>query len=309
MKYLVTGGAGFIGSTLIKKLIDQGHECITIDNLRTGKLENIPSSCEFIEGDLFDEVLINKLENKHKSFDAIFHIAGQSSGEISFEDPVYDLQSNTQSTLLLLDYAKRNNIKKFIFASTMSTYGEQPKSQVNEELKLNPISFYSVGKIASENYLNIYSKFGICCTALRYFNTYGPGQDLGNLKQGMASIFLAQAISQEHHIVVKGSKDRFRDFVYVDDVVDATIKALELENGYDVFNVSTNKPTTVEQVISNIKQNLSFIVTDEVVGGTPGDQFGIYGDNSKIKNVLGWEPKVDFELGMKKMVEWAISNK
>lgn len=306
MKYLVTGGAGFIASVLIKKLVKQGHDCVTIDNLTTGLKENIHPKCEFIEGDLFDVNIIKELEQNHRNFDAIFHIAGQSSGEISFDDPVYDLQSNTQSTLLLLDYAKRNNIKKFIFASTMSTYGDQENIQVNEDLKLNPKSFYAVGKIASENYLNIYSKFGICCTSLRFFNVYGPGQDLGNLRQGMVSIYLAQAISKEHHILVKGSKDRFRDFIYVEDVVDATIKSLDLESGYDVFNVSTNKPTTVDDVIKTLKENLPFEVTTEFASGTPGDQFGIYGDNSKIKSILGWQPKVDFENGLKNMIDWAL---
>ena len=124
----------------------------------------------------------------------------------------------------------------------------------------------------------------------------------------MASIFLAQAITN-HHIHVKGIKDRFRDFVYVDDVVDAVLLCLQRESGYDVFNVCTGVATSVEKVVETIKNALPYFVSVEYSGGTLGDQFGIYGDNSKIENTLGWKPVWDFETGMSKMVEWAIETK
>ncbi len=302
MKYLITGAAGFIGSAVAAKLIDMGHECVTIDNLSTGTKDNIPENCSFIEGNTYDLQIINQLKDVH--FDAIIHIAGQSSGEVSFDDPIYDIKTNTDSTIMLLKYAVKTGCKKFIYASSMSVYGDHNPPLVDETTDTFPKSFYAVGKLASENYMRIYSDYGIACTALRFFNVYGIGQNMENLRQGMASIFLAQAIKNKH-IVVKGSKERFRDFVYIDDVVDSVLASLTRESGFEIFNVCTQKPQTVENVIKTIQNNLDYPVSVEYIGGTPGDQFGIYGDYSKINNKLGWKPSVNFEDGMKTMIEWA----
>lgn len=302
--FLVTGAAGFIGAAVAQKLIDREFEVVTIDNLSTGFKEHIPSNVEFIEGSTSDSEIIQKLDGR--KFDAIIHIAGQSSGEISFENPVYDLQTNCQSTLMLLDYARKTGCNKFVYASTMSVYGDRDNPECTEDSFLEPKSFYAVGKIASENYMRIFSdQFGMTCTALRLFNTYGEGQNLYNLKQGMASIYLAMAI-KEHEILVKGSKDRFRDFVYIDDVAEAFVRAIDRDGGYECMNVCTNKSTTVEQVVSEITKHLPYEVSVEYSGGTPGDQFGIYGNNKKISTVLNWVPKISFELGIEKMVSWAI---
>ena len=305
MNYLVTGAAGFIGAALAERLMQQGHQVTTIDNLFTGYREHIPQGVEFIEGSTADSSIISKLSNRH--FDAIFHIAGQSSGEVSFENPVYDLQTNGQSTLLLLNLAKEIGCKKFVYASTMSVYGDHTPPECNEDTSIKPKSFYAVGKIASEHYMRIYAEqFGITCTALRLFNVYGIGQNMKNLKQGMASIYLAMAI-QNHKIIVKGSKDRFRDFVYIDDVVEAFLLTLSRESGYELYNVSTRVATKVETVVNTIINHLNSEIEVEYISGTPGDQFGIYGDNSKIMKELGWKPRYSFEDGMRKMIEWAIT--
>jgi UDP-glucose 4-epimerase len=235
---------------------------------------------------------------------AILHIAGQSSGEISYDNPVYDLKSNTESTLLLLQYAIKYNCKKFVFASTMSVYGEQLTEIVSEKSYPNPISFYSVGKLASESYMSIYSKFGISCIALRLFNVYGPGQNLKNMRQGMVSIFLAQAF-ENNSILVKGSGDRFRDMVYIDDVVDAFIKSMNCENlGFQVYNVSTCVKTKVYDVINSIKNLFPNDIKVTYEGVTAGDIFGIYGDNQLIKSELGWVPKISFSSGINVMYNW-----
>ena len=216
--YLVTGAAGFIGSAIAKNLIEENNNVVTIDNFSTGFKRNVPEKVEIIEGNDFDETVLNKLNGR--KFDAIIHIAGQSSGEISFEKPVYDLQTNAQSTLMLLNYARKTGCKNFIFASSMSVYGDHKERQVDETSSAVPKSFYAVGKLASENYMRIFSQeYGLKCTALRFFNVYGIGQNMENMKQGMASIYLAQAIKSKH-IIIKGSGERFRDFVYISDVVD-----------------------------------------------------------------------------------------
>ena len=303
-QYLVTGAAGFIGAAVAQKLLEFGNKVITIDNLSTGKLERVPENVELIEGSVFDKQVIDKLNGR--CFDAIIHIAGQSSGEVSFENPVYDLQTNCQSTLLLLDYARKTGCKKFLYASTMSVYGDHTPPECSESTELLPKSFYAVGKLASEHYMRIYSQqFDMACTALRLFNTYGVGQNMSNLKQGMASIYLAMAINR-HIITVKGSKDRFRDFVYIDDVVDAFLKALARERGYDSFNICTGRAITVEQVIKTITSRLPGPINVTYTDGTPGDQFGIYGNNSKAKDSIDWEPHWMFEDGMDKMIKWAV---
>ena len=300
--FLVTGAAGFIGSALAGKLVDAGHIVVTIDNLSTGFRELIPEGVIFIEGDCQDESIIDQLN--FNQFDAIFHIAGQSSGEISFEDPLYDLQTNAQSTLLLLKYALKMNCKKFIYASTMSVYGSQSDIPIKEEASTFPQSFYAVGKLASERYLNIYSKYNIDIVALRLFNVYGPGQNMENLKQGMVSIFLAQALSNKH-ILVKGSPERFRDLVYIDDIVNSfTIFLGANKSGYRCYNVSTGVRTTVRELVEKIGVYLPYEVSVEYSDSTPGDQFGIYGDATKIEKELGWKYQTDLDDGLKKMIKW-----
>ncbi len=303
--FLVTGAAGFIGGAVAAKLIADGHEVVTVDNLSTGFRSAIPAGVKFIQGDCQDKKIIDKLH--HYKFDAIFHIAGQSSGEISFDDPVYDLHTNTQSTLLLLDLALKTGCTNFIYASTMSVYGDKPDVPVQEDTILQTKSFYGVGKIASEHYLRIYQEFGINSTALRLFNVYGPGQNMENLRQGMVSIFLAQAL-QKKHIHVKGSPDRYRDLIYIDDVVNAFLSAYEKEaSGFNVCNISTGLKTRVGGLVTLLISNLSYKVSVEYSGGTPGDQHGITGNNSRAKQLLDWHPETDLATGLKKMVKWASS--
>ena len=302
-QYLVTGAAGFIGSAVAKALINQGHGVVTVDNLSTGSTSSLPQGITFIEGDCQDPRVIKELESF--KFEAIYHIAGQSSGEISFENPVYDLQTNGQSTLQLLNLALKINCNKFIYASTMSIYGDTDQLPVDESQKPNPKSFYGVGKLASEYYLKIYSKqFNISTAALRLFNVYGPGQNLTNMKQGMVSIFLAHALNNKH-IHIKGSAERFRDFIYIDDVVNAFLETEgKIKLGeYLNFNVCSGVKTTVGELVDTICNQFEDKITTKFEGSTPGDQFGIYGDPTKMYEILGSWEKTDFQTGIKNFVE------
>lgn len=302
--YLVTGVAGFVGAAVAARLLGAGHEVIGVDNLTTGFRENIPRGCVFLQGNCQDETLYARLPQR--DYAAIFHIAGQSSGEISFDDPVYDLQTNAQSTLLLLKHALNSKCRRLLYASTMSVYGDQPDAPVAEEATTNPKSFYGVGKLASEHYLRIYAQYGIESTCLRLFNIYGPGQNMENLRQGMVSIYLAQAL-RNRHIHIKGSGERYRDLVYIDDVVNAFLTLESAPAGpARIYNVGTGVRTTVSDLIEKIRALLPFDVSVQYDGSTPGDMFGITADCGKIARETGWKAAVGLDEGLQRMVGWAL---
>jgi len=305
-KAIVTGGAGFIGSHLSRRLIENGWEVIVIDNLSTGFKENIPKEAEFLELDLSrDNFLRNLPEN---GVDTVFHLAAQSSGEISFDDPAYDLKTNGLSTVLLSKWCIERKVRRFIYTSSMSIYGSVNNPPVLETFFPKPISFYGIGKFTSEHYLRVYGSKGLDYTILRLFNVYGPGQSLENLRQGMVSIFMSFVLNDKE-ILVKGSKDRFRDFVYINDVIDALLLVVDNPKASgNVYNVGTGKKTHIHELIKSIikafgKNPDKYPIT--YTAGTPGDQFGIYSDSSKIRNELGWAPKFDFKEGLQRMVDWA----
>ena len=206
MRFLVTGVAGFIGSHVASKFAHAGYSVVGVDDLSSGHIQNIPKNVEFIKGDLSNSTFISKLP---KDCTHILHLAGQSSGEISFDDPIGDLYKNTASTINLIKFGIQNYCEKIIYASSMSVYGEVDNRAINELHECSPLSCYGVSKLASERYLNVY-RHQIPFVCMRMFNVYGPGQDLINLRQGMVSIFLAQALSRGH-INVNGSIKRFRD--------------------------------------------------------------------------------------------------
>ena len=304
--YLVTGGAGFIGSRLIEKLKDDGSKVTTIDNLSTGYKKNIPKGVRFIKGDCANKNIYNKLRNK--KFDAIFHIAGQSSGEISFDNPIYDINSNTCSTILLLKYALKTGCRRLIYASTMSVYGSKPNRPIKESDETSPESFYGVSKLASENYLKIFSKYGIKYTALRLFNVYGPGQNLENLKQGMISIYMAQMI-KNNSVIVKGSASRYRDFIYIDDVINFFVQSIKNKKSYNkIINVGTGKKVFVYQILEKMKLLKKNKFKVKYGSNTPGDVNGIYANIVLLNRVFGKKKFTTINQGLLKMYSSIIKD-
>ena len=198
---------------------------------------NILSKNDFINLDLSKS---SSLDIIPKSVTHVFHCAAQSSGEVSFENPRYDVLTNAVATLDLLDWSLKNSVKKFIFTSSMNVYGEVPKIHIDENQITAPESFYGIAKVASENYCKIFSDMGLNCTVLRLFNTFGPGQNMNNMKQGMLSIYISYLL-QDKPILVKGSLNRFRDFVYIEDVISSIIKVIDYQESFDIFNVCSGK--------------------------------------------------------------------
>ena len=297
---LITGVAGFIGSHLATKFIKEGFDVVGVDDLSTGVRENIPKGVNFIFGDLADSATVDLIPD-HCSI--VLHLAGQSSGEISFDNPIKDLEKNTISTLNLIKYSINNRVDRFVYASSMSVYGSVEDAPIKESHFCNPLSCYGVGKYASEGYLRVYQD-QLPFVSMRMFNVYGPGQDMSNLRQGMVSIYLSQALATGE-IEVKGSTDRFRDFIFIDDVVEAWFRAATNSSAIGkTLNIATGEKTTVLMLLNRICKavpNSTYYISNP----TPGDQSGIYGDPSTLKRCLGIESFVSLDEGLKKFIEWA----
>ena len=304
MKVLITGGAGFIGSHLADRLINEGNKVTIVDDLSSGSKENLISGCKFIEGDLSRSDVFKELDS---NFDNVFHFASHVGQELSFETPVRDLEVNTLATARLIDWAMRNNKPKIVFASSMNVYGNPTNSllPVDEDCPVSPPSPYAVGKLSSESLFTIYENLGLESSSLRFFNIYGPKQDFTNLKQGMVSIYMSYVLKNKP-IEVRGSLNRFRDFVYVDDVVDACILASG-KGVSGIYNISTNKKTTVRELITEIlvcfeKNPENYEIIEQAP--TIRDQFGLFGNSNKLQSI-GWKPKTPLEDGLRYMRDWA----
>lgn len=302
-KYLVTGAAGFIGAAVAAALVRAGHGVVGLDNLSTGFLTNVPQGVTFFEGDCQDKTVYSE-RLADKNFDAIFHIAGQSSGEISFDNPVYDLRTNAESTLHLLRFALKTGCRRFLYASSMSVYGIQPDAPVKEDAPTVPQSFYGVGKLASEHYLRLYEQYGVRSTCLRLFNVYGPGQNMSNLRQGMVSIFMAMMLDGGH-IHIKGSPDRFRDFVHIDDVTAAFLACLaKPDSAGKVINIGGSGRVRVGDLVDRLRALSASPVTAKYSGSTAGDLHGIYADCSLAAECLDYRPAVPLDEGLARMYAW-----
>jgi len=307
MRILVTGAAGFIGSHLALRLVREGHEVVAVDNLSTGRRENIPTGVEFLQLDLAASDFVKALPGGR--FDAVCHLAAQSSGEISGEDPVYDVRANALSTLQLSRWCLRNRTPRFLYASSMAVYGDPARLPVAETDACSPLSFYGISKMSSEHFLRLAAREGLSTTSFRMFSVYGPGQNLENLRQGMVSIYMAYMLKGQE-VPVKGSLQRFRDFIYIDDVVEAWLKALIAPSTKSpVYNLGSGRGTTVQELLSTLKWALQ-LPPDYPVKELPGsrsDQFGLRANIQRAGSELDWRPTTDLVSGLQRMSEWALS--
>ncbi|MDI3475703.1 MAG: UDP-glucose 4-epimerase [Thermococcaceae archaeon] len=295
---VVTGGAGFIGSHLAWELV-KDNEVIIIDNLYTGREENIPPGAKFIKADIRDYEAIAELIS---NADYVFHEAAQVSVVESIKDPIFTEEVNVLGTLNILKALLAGH-GKLIFASSAAVYGDNPNLPLKETERPRPLSPYGVTKWAAEEYLRVFHElYGLPVVSLRYFNVFGPRQT-ANQYAGVISIFINRALRGEP-LVIFGDGKQTRDFIYVKDVVKANLIAAESRkaNGR-VFNVATGKETTILELamkIIEITGTTSSIVFDKP---RPGDIRHSRADISEIRK-LGFEPEWSLEEGLKKTVEW-----
>jgi len=286
MRALVTGGAGFIGSNLVDKLIEEGNEVIVIDNLSTGNYDNINEKVSFYEED------ITKMDDfsMFDGVDVVFHLAALARVQPSIEDPVGYDKVNVGGMLNILDACVKHKVKRFVYSSSSSVYGDGEQLPTSENSQLNPISPYALQKLIGEQYCRLFSElYGLETVSLRYFNVYGDGMSLEGAYKLVIPIFIEQRLNG-NPMTIRGDGEQRRDFTYVGDVVDANIKSAlsdKVGNG-EVFNIGNGDNRSVNQIADMIGGDR--VNVDPVV--EPRETLA---DNSKVREILDWKPTLEIE--------------
>lgn len=298
MKALVTGGAGFIGSHIVDRLIEKGLEVVIVDNLYTGQKENINPKAKFYLNDIRDEETREIIINEKPDY--IFHTAAQMSVPFSVENPKFDLDVNGNGTLNLIKASLEINLKKFIFSSTGGViYGHLDILPTKEDVVLKPLCPYGITKLLCENYLHFYMhEFGLNYTALRYGNVYGPRQANAH-ESGVITIFARKLLKNERckiyeYVDQKGGM--VRDYVYISDVIDANMAAMESDDG--VYNVGTSIGTNTLSLFDTISKITNNNPGYDSLPPRKGEIRSIILDVSKAKNNFNWSPKINIQEGM-----------
>lgn len=312
-RVLVTGVAGFIGSHMAEGLMKKGYQVIGLDNMSTGEKKNIPKGILFIQGDVTKDRDLAKAFRRPLA--GVFHIAGCASTIKAFDDPEADLRTNTQGTVRVLQRCLKHKTPRFLYASSMTAYGNVTKLPVNIDRELpRPISYYGISKYAAERYVLATGArkdlgFDFGCTAFRMFNVYGRRQSLTNPYQGVASIFIGNILRQEP-VKIFGDGEQSRDFIHISDVVSAWIAAFRTKKAVgEVFNLGTGMRISVNRLVAtDIKAFGHDPKTYPVLyfKTRPGDQRHMQADISKTKRLLRWKPQMPFEKGMGDVIAWAM---
>ncbi|GAP10752.1 nucleoside-diphosphate-sugar epimerase [Bellilinea caldifistulae] len=302
MKILVTGGAGFIGSTVVDLLLQDGHDVVIVDNLVTGRYTNINPAATFYQLDIRSSNLSQIFEKERP--DVVNHHAAQMDVRRSVADPLYDADVNVKGSLNVLECARKYDVRQFIYASSGGTvYGEPKYLPCDEEHPIQPICQYGATKYMTELYLYMYRvMYGLDYVVFRYPNVYGPRQDPKG-EAGVVAIFTGQ-MSRNEAVTIHGDGLQERDFVFVDDVAEANRLALSLNSGGYVYNLGTGQPTNVIQIFEGLKVITHY--TKEVQFGPArlGETRRIYLDSTKFQAETGWKPKTSLLQGLSKTVEF-----
>lgn len=308
-KILVTGGAGFIGSNLVGRLLGLGYDVRVVDNFSTGRKENIKEflnydNLELIKGDLRN---LNTCREITKDIEYIFHLAAIPSVQRSVEDPITSNESNVSGTLNLLVAARdEGHIKKFVYSSSSSVYGDSKKLPKNENQPVEPISPYALSKYTGERYCQIFSKiYNLPTVCLRYFNVFGPNQNPNSQYSAVIPKFVFSVIQKKRPIIY-GDGEQSRDFTYVDNVVEANILAAFSDVSGEVINIARNKRTSLNKILRLINHFLGTNVQPIYKPARIGDIKHSLADISKAKKLLKFNPKVSIEDGLEKFIFKAI---
>ena len=311
MRVLVTGGAGFIGTHLCRRLLADGHAVSVVDNESTGRRSNLPAEVRFAHGDV---AKVAEVEPAFaRGLDAICHIAGQVSIIRSFTDPTVDLRTNVEGTLNVLQLCLKYKVSRLVYASSMTIYGNGGAVPTPETERCWPDSHYGITKLAGERYVHATAErpdlgFDLNVTSLRMYSVYGPGQAFDNPYQGVLGIFLGNLLRGEP-ITIFGDGEQTRDFVYIGDIVEGWVRALQTPaaNGR-VINLGSGRSLSINQLAE------AAVAAFGDPGGTrkivraparPGEQRSVRANVAQAKSILGWEPRTGFETGLVETLRWA----
>ena len=307
--YLVTGGAGFIGSHLAGALLARGDRVRVLDNLATGKLENLAELAplgaerlEFVRGDITDAAIVGQA---CRGVSAVFHEAAQVSVPQSVQDPIRSYEINVTGTLRLLEAAREAGVKRFVFAASSAAYGNSGELPKVETMLPTPLSPYASGKVAGEHLLQVWGNcHGIRTVALRYFNIFGPRQADDSPYTGVIAIF-AKALLEGRQATIYGDGEQTRDFTYIDNVVAANLLAVdrELEPG-TIVNVGTGQRISINQLYRAMCERLKMPCEPSYLPPRNADVLHSVASIERAKRVLGYEPKVDWKTGLARTVDW-----
>lgn len=304
-KYLVTGGAGFIGSHIVGELVHRGQSVRIVDNFSTGKKENIApflEKIELIEGDIKD---FKVCQQAAKDMDFILHQAALTSVPRSIEDPLLTNEVNITGTLNLLLASRDAGVQRFVLASSAAVYGDNPGLPKKEDMEGFPLSPYAASKRMGELYCQVFNRvFGLSTVSLRYFNIFGPRQDPSSQYASVIPNFIGKMLKEKKPVVF-GDGEQSRDFLYVSNVVEANILASQArEVSGEVFNIGSGERTSVNALVVKLNEVLDKEIKPTYEEPRPGDIKHSYADISKARKMLKYEPSVSFSEGLGETVRW-----
>ena len=304
-KYLVTGGAGFIGSNIVDAILRRGKYVRVLDNFSTGKPQNLvglDGKIEFIEGDIRD---LDRVREAVKGMDYVLHQAALPSIPRSISDPITTNEVNLTGTLNVLVASRDAKVKRVIYAASSSAYGDNPTLPKREDMPARPISPYGISKYAGEQYCQIFTEIYVLETVcLRYFNIFGPKQDPHSPYSGVISIFIKAYLCGVPPKIY-GDGEQSRDFTFVANAVRANLLACDAEGAAgQVFNIACGQRTTINELARLIRELLESDIEPVHVAQRPGEILHSLADISKAQTVLGYEPKVDLTVGLMKTIDW-----
>ena len=298
MKYVITGGAGFIGSNIVERLVKEGNEVHVIDNFSFGKLENCNKKAHYHNVDLSQISNFDQIKNICRNADSVFHLACIARVQPSIENPIEYEMNNTIGSVNILKASVQSNVRRFIYSSSSSVYGNQINLPLNEDFKTNPLSPYGAQKLYGEILCKTFSKvYGLETVCLRYFNVYGEKQNIDGAYALVIGIFLNQRFNKKP-LTVRGDGSQRRDFTYVGDVVKANILASKSKDvgAGEIINIGYGKNKSINEIASYIGGSIKYI--EPVL-----EPFETLADNLKAKKLLNWEPKQDVKSWIKDYIK------
>jgi nucleoside-diphosphate-sugar epimerase len=301
--YLVTGGAGFIGSHLAEELIRRGERVRVVDSFITGKRQNLAHlpDVEIVEGDLAE---LNIAHAAVAGIEYVLHQAAIPSVPRSVEDPVTSNRANIDATLNVLVAARDAGVKRVVYAGSSSAYGDTPKLPKQEDMPANPLSPYALQKLVGEQYMRMFTTlYGLETVTIRYFNVFGPRQDPSSPYSGVISVF-TRALLDNHAITIYGDGEQTRDFTYIANVVDGVLRACHAPVSGMVLNVATGSRISLSELFRALRELTGRSVNPGYGPARPGDVRDSQADISRARQLLGYEPLVPFEDGLRRTVEW-----